>query len=90
MEVWISPPGEPDYRSPPKYKTIALNYVSLYPVYFVMRWALMPVTAGWDPVTAVALRTGIAVVLAGYGVMPLISRTFRDWLFPPELACQNG
>ena len=90
MEVWLSPPSESDYRSPPKYKTIALNYVALYPVYFVMRWALMPVTAGWDPVTAVALRTGIAVVLAGYGVMPMISRTFRDWLFPPDLACQNG
>ncbi len=90
MEVWVSPPQQPDYHSPPKYKTIALNYVALYPVYFVMRWALMPVTAGWEPVTAVALRTGIAVVLAGYGVMPLISRTFRDWLFPPDLACQNG
>ncbi len=89
MEVWLTAPEDPDYRSPPKYKTIALNYVALYPVYVVMRWALMPVTAGWEPVTPVALRTGIAVVLAGYGVMPMISRTFRDWLFPPDLACQN-
>ena len=90
MEVWLTPPDGTGYREPPKYKTIALNFVALYPVYFVMRWALAPVTAGWEPATAVALRTGVAVVLAGYGVMPTISQTFRDWLFPPDLACQAG
>ncbi len=90
MEVWVTPPEQSDYRAPPKYKTIALNFFALYPVYFVMRWALAPVTAGWEPATAVALRTGVAVVLAGYGVMPAVSQTFRDWLFPADLACQGG
>ena len=89
MEVWLTPPEGSGTRAPPVYKTIALNFVALYPVYFIMSWALAPVTAGWEPLTAVALRTGIAVTLAGYGVMPTISRTFRDWLFPPELACQD-
>lgn len=90
MEIWVSPPDEKGQRTPPMYKTIVLNFVALYPVYFVMRWALAPLTAGWEPATAVALRTGIAVVLAGYGVMPTISHTFRDWLLPPERACQDG
>lgn len=90
MEVWVTPPEEQGFRSPPTYKTVALNFVALYPVYYVMRWALAPVTAGWDPLTATALRTGVAVVLAGYGVMPHITRAFRGWLFPPDETCKAG
>ena len=90
LEVWLTPPDEPGYRAPAPYKTMALNFLTIYPVTMILTTALGPVTAGWSPLAAVALRTGIMVSAVGYGVMPYVSSFFREWLFPPVNECRAG
>lgn len=90
LEVWVTPPDEPGYRAPQPYKTMVLNFLTIYPVTIILTTALAPVTVGWSPLAATALRTGIMVSAVGYGVMPYVSSVFREWLFPPVTECRAG
>ncbi len=90
LEVWLTPQDELGYRAPDPYKTMVLNFLSIYPVTVILTTVLAPVTVGWSPLATTALRTGIMVSAVGYGIMPTVSNMFRAWLFPPVTECRAG
>lgn len=89
LEVWVTVPDQPGYNPPDPVKTMAVNWIAIYPATMVMYTALTPVTAGWPTAASIALRTGLMVSVVHYGVMPFLGRIFRDWLYPPPAACQE-
>lgn len=87
LEAWVTLPDEPGFRSPEKYKTVAVTWLGIYPLALGVSTAVAPFIVGWPSPAAVAVTTGIIVPALGYGVMPVMSWLFRDWLYPPEPAC---
>jgi hypothetical protein len=90
MEVWVTPPDLAGAGAPDPYKTIAVTFLALYPTYMLSSVVLAPVMAGWPLYATAAVRSGLAISLAGLGVIQLVSHTFQGWLFPPPAACRAG
>ena len=89
LEAWVTLPDEPGGRSPDKYKTVAVTWLAIYPLALGVSTVIAPITTGWSPVAGIALLTGIVVPTLGYGLMPVITWLFRDWLYPPAPECQS-
>lgn len=89
LDAWVGLPGEPAARSPEKYKTVAVTWLAIFPLVVGVSTALAPVTAGMPSVAATALTTAIVVPALGYGLMPVMTWAFRDWLYPPAPECRS-
>lgn len=87
LEAWVTLPDEPGFRSPEKYKTVAVTWLAIFPLVLGVSSLVGPVVSGWPAAAATALTTGIVVPVLGYGVMPVMSWAFRDWLYPQEPGC---
>ncbi len=89
LEAWVTLPDEPGFRSPEKYKTVAVTWLAIYPLVLGVSTALAPVTIGWPSAAATALVTGIVVPTLGYGIMPVMTWLFQGWLYPPLPECRT-
>ncbi len=89
LEAWVTLPDEPGFRSPEKYKTVAVTWLGIYPLVLGVATVISPVTIGWPSAATTALLTGVVVPALGYGVMPVMTWLFRDWLYPPAPECQG-
>lgn len=87
--------GEPKYRElhgleaffpqrfivhPPRWKMAIVTWLGVFPM--VVMWAnlLWPLTHSLHPVVATAIVAGLVVVSLAWGVMPLLTRFFSNWL----------
>ena len=90
MEVWVTPPGQATSGAPDLYKTVAVNFLALYPTYMISSVMLGPALAAYPLYMTAAVRSGLSIALASAGVIQLVAYTFRGWLFPPPEACRAG
>ncbi len=90
LEAWVTPPDEAGHRAPDPYKTIAVNFVALYPAYVVSTLMLSPAVAGLHPLAVAGVSSAFSILVGGFIVMPYVAPLFRDWLFPPVAECRAG
>jgi antibiotic biosynthesis monooxygenase (ABM) superfamily enzyme len=88
LEAWVTLPDEPGFHSPDKYKTVAVTWLGIYPLALGVSTLVAPALLNWPTAAATAVTTGIIVPALGYGVMPVMTWLFRDWLYPPAPECK--
>jgi uncharacterized protein len=86
-EFWLTPPesSNPHPQAPPKYKTFVVVWLALYltvlPVYAVIR----PFLIDHFPLLVTnAVLTAIGVAMMTWGVLPILNRWLRRWLYPTK------
>jgi antibiotic biosynthesis monooxygenase (ABM) superfamily enzyme len=82
LEAWFTLPDRAGARPRPKWKTAVLSAIAIYPIISVMPAALGPLVSalpGWLARLAVV---AVMTPLMTWGVMPLLTRLFRPWLYP--------
>ena len=81
LEAWFTLPDRAG-TAPPKWKTAVLSAVAIYPIISVIPATLAPLVGalpGWLARLAVVV---VMTPLMTWGVMPLLTRLFRPWLYP--------
>jgi predicted amidohydrolase YtcJ/antibiotic biosynthesis monooxygenase (ABM) superfamily enzyme len=81
LEAWFTLPDRAGAPPPPKWKTAVVSAAAIYPIISVLPAALAPLVGalpGWlGRLAVVALMTPLMT----WGVMPLLTRLFRPWLY---------
>ena len=88
LQAWVTLPGEPGEQLPEKYKTVTVTWLSVLPLALTLSSAIGPLMVGWDMVSRTALMTGVLVSTLNYGVLPVTTWLFHDWLHPTPRECQ--
>lgn len=81
LEAWFSLPGQP-LKTPPRYKTAFLTWVSVYVLINVLNTFVTPLLRGLPPFIISLVITITMVLLLTYVVMPRVTRLFKSWLYP--------
>lgn len=82
MAGWFNLPGLSGLRTPPKWKTAVVSFITLVPVLFVIQYLTGPLTADLDPVVSLLLISTVMIPLITYVAMPFMTRLLRGWLYP--------
>ena len=82
METWFSLPGT-TAQSPPRWKMVLTTFLGAYPFTLLIQWLVTPRTTSWPLPLRAAVFPIVLLPLLTYLVMPLLSRLFRLWLYPP-------
>ena len=67
---------------PPRWKMAILTATGLYPLVLWLFPYLATLTADLAPWLGKLLTVLLAVPLMSWGVLPLLTRIFRNWLYP--------
>ena len=86
LEAWFTLPDRAGTAPPPKWKTAVLSAVAIYPIISVMPAALAPVVGALPEWLARLAVVAVMTPLMTWGVMPLLTRLFRPWLYPSRLS----
>lgn len=84
LESWFTTPGLSHQAPPPRHKMVLLTFLALYPtllVVFSVAEILLPPMDVW---TRLLITTPPVILLMTYGIMPLLTRLLRGWLYPME------
>lgn len=82
LEYWFTLPANAAIRPPPPWKMAIVTVVGLYPLILFVAPLLGRAFAPLPGPLGTLLTVCTMVALMTWGVMPLLVRTFRPWLFP--------
>lgn len=82
MAGWFNLPGVSGLRTPPKWKTAAVSFLTFVPLLLVVQTALRPLTGGLHPAVSLLINSVVLLPLVTYVAMPFMTRRFRRWLYP--------
>jgi antibiotic biosynthesis monooxygenase (ABM) superfamily enzyme len=82
LETWFTLPGQHSIVPPPRWKMALMTAVTVYPASLLVPALLHSINGAWPLGWRVLLNSVGIVVLLTYGVMPLLTRLLRPWLYP--------
>ena len=82
LEYWFSLPDDAEETPPPAWKMAIVTVVGLFPLVHFLAPALLQRMGGLPPLLASFVTIAALVALMTWGVMPLLIRVARPWLFP--------
>lgn len=80
LETWFTLPGGEALVPPPKYKMMAIVWISIFPISVLNYYCLTPFLGAFPVIFRIAITSLILVCLMTYLVMPLMSKIFHRWL----------
>lgn len=84
LEGWFSLPRQRVVAPPPRRKMVLVAWLGVYPLITAISFFLGPVLAALPLPLRTMLLSGIMLPTMFYAVMPVMTRLFRRWLYPPE------
>ena len=82
MAGWFNLPELSGLATPPKWKTVAVSFITFVPLLLVIQYLLGPLTANLDPIINLLLSSVLMIPLITYIAMPFMTRLLRRWLYP--------
>jgi uncharacterized protein len=82
LDEWVRSPATTATVSPPKWKTAVATFIGVCPVVTALNFVLAPALKSWPLIASSAVAAACVVVLLTWGVMPVVSRLLRPWLYP--------
>jgi antibiotic biosynthesis monooxygenase (ABM) superfamily enzyme len=82
LEAWFTLPGERAIVPPPRWKQLLVTLIGAYPLVVLISAFVMPQLDAWPLLVRSAVLPVVLLTLMTYGVMPLLTRAFRGWLYP--------
>jgi antibiotic biosynthesis monooxygenase (ABM) superfamily enzyme len=63
---------------------VLLTFLGVYPLSMIYSKLLTPITKAWAPSVERALHEALLLISLTWVVLPLLTRAFEPWLFPPD------
>lgn len=82
MAGWFNLPGVSGLRTPPRWKSCIVIFVTITPISIILMYVLAPFTEGLHPILNAILSSVILVPLLTYVATPAVTRLVRGWLYP--------
>lgn len=80
LETWFTLPGEEVLVPPPKYKMMAIVWLSIFPLSILINYCLKPFINQLHIIVQIAIISLVLVSIMTYIVMPLMAKLFHRWL----------
>jgi antibiotic biosynthesis monooxygenase (ABM) superfamily enzyme len=84
LESWFTLPGAPALRPLPRWKMALVTLVGVYPTSLLIGLVVIPFLENWPHWLRSLVFAVLMVVMLTWLVMPLLTRAFRPWLYPPD------
>ncbi|MBC8038614.1 MAG: antibiotic biosynthesis monooxygenase [Rhizobiales bacterium] len=84
LEAWFMLPSRASAQPPPKWKTAIASGIGIYPLLLIVPPLLRPLNDQLPHWLATAASVCLMAPLITWGVMPLVTRVFRSWLYARE------
>jgi uncharacterized protein len=81
LETWFTLPGKATIKPPPRWKMWLVSFVVLYPLVVCFQEWLAPVLKSWPLFLRSAIFPLVLLTTMTYGVMPVVTRMTRRWLY---------
>jgi antibiotic biosynthesis monooxygenase (ABM) superfamily enzyme len=81
FETWFKVPGQTPQKSPPRYKMWLATLLGAYPVVVIFQAILSSKIEKWPLLLRSAIFPLILLTIMMYGVMPLITKLLKPWLY---------
>jgi antibiotic biosynthesis monooxygenase (ABM) superfamily enzyme len=78
LEAWFHSKQPP----PPRWKMALATLVGVYPTSLLLSLTVAEITIGWPLLVRSLLFAASMVALLTWGVMPIVTRMLRPWLYP--------
>lgn len=82
MAGWFNLPGLSGLRTPPRWKTALVSFLTLVPLLIVIQTLLDPVTERLHPLVSLLASSLVMIPLITYVAMPFMTPVLRGWLYP--------
>ena len=82
LETWFCLPGTTTMTPPPRYKMAVVTWIAITPLLTAFNYFLGPALSDLPLALRLACTSPMIVLIMTYGVMPLMTKLFRGWLFP--------
>jgi uncharacterized protein len=81
LETWFTLPHQP-LKAPPRYKMALVSWLGVFVTSAILSRLLAPLLAGLPALLHQLIATGLVVLILTYGVMPQLTKLFKNWLYP--------
>ena len=83
LEAWFTLPGKQAIVPPPRWKQLLVTLLGAYPLVVLVSAFLLPLLGNWPLLLRSAVLPVVLLTAMTYVVMPLLTRLFKPWLYPP-------
>ena len=83
LEGWFALPGVTAEPALPRWKMALITWIGVNVAVIGLTLLLRPVVGAWPLVPQALVVNTLVVVLLTWVIMPLLTRLFRPWLYPP-------
>lgn len=88
LEAWFTLPGQES--PPPLWKTAVISALGIYPMVLFVFPRVAPLVAGLAPWLGQFITVVLTTPVITWGVMPLLTRLFRGWLYPADATANRN
>jgi uncharacterized protein len=81
LEIWFTLPHQL-LKAPPRHKMALVTWLGVFVTLTVLSRLLAPLLAGLPVLLNQVIITGLVVLVLTYGVMPQLTKLFKNWLYP--------
>lgn len=86
LEAWVTLPGQHTIVPPPRWKTTVLTWMGAYPIGIFNAIIIEPYVHHLHIAIKGLILGGVTILMLSMLVMPLLTRVFWHWLYPPVAA----
>lgn len=90
LEAWFTLPEQHPGPPPPRWKMMLASAVGIYPMISLMPLMLGPLVAHLPRWLGNLVTVAVLMPLMTWGVMPLVTRVLRPWLYPTPGVSRSG
>lgn len=84
METWFAPHGDEAIVPPPRFKMVAVALLASYPIMTLLMYLAQHYASHVPLAVRTLVTSSLMLIIMTYGAMPLMTRLFSRWLYPPR------
>ncbi|MBD2466051.1 antibiotic biosynthesis monooxygenase [Oscillatoria sp. FACHB-1407] len=81
LETWFTLPHQL-LKAPPRYKMALVSWLGVFVTLAILSRLIAPLLEGLPVLLHQLITTGLVVLILTYGVMPQLTKLFKNWLYP--------
>jgi uncharacterized protein len=89
METWFAAHSNEAIVPPPRYKMVAVALLASYPIMTLLIYLAQHYASHVPLAVRTLITSSLMLIVMTYGAMPLMTRLFSGWLYPPPLPARD-
>lgn len=90
LETWFAGHSNEAIIPPPRYKMVMVALVASYPIMTLLMYLAQHYASHVPLAVRTLVTSTLMLIIMTYAAMPMMTRLFSRWLYPPRPAAENG